>query len=316
MWLVLGMTRPTKRTHLIHWLRKRVQDLDFDSMETVTVWHQRRFGWGDVRTTPEILAARQQEARLRPRTLRELGKQQARRELAKAELRLRQRQTTASANPILATSVGQRALKARKICSDTEPLQKLMQASKNIPALPGPPPLLATEDKPGRLSTTPPEDNSGEDSEGEASPFPRTVFTWGGTFAIYQNQKPGKQEQLEALTRGADLDFCTFLYKYLYAVKQVTPPCPQLDPQLLTDIKELGGLHTGKRAVEALTAKEEDMVDEVLGRPPVVRCRVCHKPSETGVHPHGQARDMGRRRSARAGNWVRPHRGAAASHPS
>ena len=80
------MTRPTKRTHLIDWLRKRVQDLDFDSMETVTVWHQRRFGWGDVRTTPEILAALQQEARLRPRTLRELGKHEVRRELAKARV--------------------------------------------------------------------------------------------------------------------------------------------------------------------------------------------------------------------------------------
>ena len=83
--MVLGLTRPTERTHLIDWLRKRVQDLDFDSMETVTVWHQRCFGWGDVRTTPKILAALQQEARLRARTLRQLGKHQARRELAKAE---------------------------------------------------------------------------------------------------------------------------------------------------------------------------------------------------------------------------------------
>ena len=130
------------------------------------------------------------------------------------------------------------------------------------------------------------EDNSGEDSEGEASPFPRTVFTWGGTFAIYQSRKrPGNHELLEILKREADMDFPTFLIKVLYAVYQVTPPCPQLDPQLLTDIKELWGLHTGKRAVEALTAKEEDTLDEVLGRPPVVRCRVCHKPSETGVHP-------------------------------
>ena len=31
--------------------------------------------------------------------------------------------------------------------------------------------------------------NSGEDSEDEARPFPRTVFTWGGTFAIYQSRK-------------------------------------------------------------------------------------------------------------------------------
>ena len=95
---------------------------------------------------------------------------------------------------------------------------------------------------------------------------------------------------MEILKREADedLDFATFLIKVLYAAYQVTPPCPQLDPQLLTDIKELWGLHTGKRAVEALAAEEEDMVDEVLGRPPVVRCRVCHKPSETGVHPECQ----------------------------
>ena len=73
---------------------------------------------------------------------------------------------------------------------------------------------------------------------------------------------------------------------------QVTPPCKQLDPQLLTEAKELWGLHTGKRAVEALTAKEEDMVDEVLGKPPVVRCRVCHKPSETGVHPECTRREF------------------------
>ena len=51
------------------------------------------------------------------------------------------------------------------------------------------------------------------------------------------------------------------------------------------NIKEIWGLHIGKRGVEALTAKEEDMVDQALGKPPVIRCRVCHKPSETGVHP-------------------------------
>ena len=86
------------------------------------------------------------------------------------------------------------------------------------------------------------------------------------------------------------MDFPTFLIKVLYAVYQVTPPCPQLDPQLLTDIKELWGEHTGKPAVDALTAKEEDILDEVLGHPPVVHCRVCHKPSETGVHPECQRR--------------------------
>ena len=78
------------------------------------------------------------------------------------------------------------------------------------------------------------------------------------------------------------MDFDTFLMKYLYVMRQVTPPA---SPQLEADIKQIWGVHTGKRAAEALTAKQEDMVDEVLGKPPVVRCRVCHKPSETGVHP-------------------------------
>ena len=119
------------------------------------------------------------------------------------------------------------------------------------------------------------------------------MFTWGGTFAIYQShRKPGNHDLLEILKReaGEDMDFLTFLIKYLYAVHQVTPPCPQLDPELLTEAKELWGLHVGKRAVEALTAEQEDMLDEVVGRPPVVRCRVCHKPSETGVHPECQRR--------------------------
>ena len=137
-----------KRSHLTSWLRTRVQNLELKRMATLTVWLQRRFGWGDARTTPEILGALQQEARLRPHSLRELGMHQVRRELAKAELRLRQPQTTASANPILATSVGERALKAHKIWNDTGLLQELMQASASVPALPGPPPLLAIKDRP------------------------------------------------------------------------------------------------------------------------------------------------------------------------
>ena len=83
---------------------------------------------------------------------------------------------------------------------------------------------------------------------------------------------------LEALKREADkdLDFATFLIKYMYAVHQVTPPT---SPRLETDIKEIWGLNIGKRGVEALTAKEEDTLDEVLGRPrtrkPWFRLRTC-----------------------------------------
>ena len=113
------------------------------------------------------------------------------------------------------------------------------------------------------------ENDDSENSEGEDDrAAPRTVWAWGGSFAVYQSQrKAGSHDLLEALKREADedLDFATFLIKYLYAVHQVTPPCPQLDPQLLTEAKELWGLHTGKRAIEALTAKEEDTLDEVLG---------------------------------------------------
>ena len=141
------------------------------------------------------------------------------------------------------------------------------------------------------LFTTPLEDEDSEGKEDNAlgGSFPRTVFTWGGTFAIYQSRKrPGNPELLEILKREAeDLDFPTFLMKYLYAVHQVTPPA---SPQLEMNIKEIWGLHIGKPGVEALTAEEEDMVDQALGKPPVIRCRVCHKPSETGVHPECQRR--------------------------
>ena len=177
------------------------------------------------------------------------------------------------------------------------------------------------------------EDDDSEDSEDEnLTGAPRTVWAWGGSFTVYQSRKkPGGLDLLEALKGEADknLNFATFLIKYLYAVHQVTPPCPQLDPQLLTEAKELWGLHTGKRAIEALTAKEEDTLDEVLGRPPVVRCRVCHKPSETGVHPECQKLAFSCTAKRERTTWVpdhemavyeqvpeRPHRGAVACHPS
>ena len=122
-----------------------------------------------------------------------------------------------------------------------------------------------------------------EDSK-DSETAPRTVWAWGGSFAVHQSQRKwGNYDLLEILKREAeDLDFPTFLMKYLYAVHQVTPPA---SPQLEMNIKEIWGLHIGKPGVEALTAEEEDMVDQALGKPPVIRCRVCHKPSETGVHP-------------------------------
>ena len=89
------------------------------------------------------------------------------------------------------------------------------------------------------------ENDDSEDSEDEVEEgAPRTVWAWGGSFAVYQSRKkPRNHDLLEILKReaGEDMDFLTFLIKYLYAVYQVTPPCPQLDPQLLADVKELWG---------------------------------------------------------------------------
>ena len=219
---------------------------------------------------------------MRPRNLGELcGLLSARRDVAKAELRLRQPRTTANpGHPVLSTYMGYLALRARKQLGDASLLNELQQASTSFPALPGPTPLLALDNGAvavGRASAIDAGEASEDgDSEDENLPgAPRTVWAWGGSFAVYQSQKrPKSHELLEILKREADMDFPTFLIKVLYAVYQVTPPCPQLDPQLLTEAKELWGLHTGKRAIEALTAKEEDTLDEVVGRPPVVRCRV------------------------------------------
>ena len=151
---------------------------------------------------------------MRARNLSELcGLLSARRDVARAELRLRQPRATATANPILATKAGERALKARQIWNDPVPLQELLQTSESVPALPGPPPLLAINDKPGPFAQ-PCEDSSsgkysedsssGEDSEDETNLDTRTVFAWGGTFAVYHSKRPGNQELLNALKREAE----------------------------------------------------------------------------------------------------------------
>ena len=120
--------------------------LDLERMTTLTPWLQRRLGWGDARTTPELLEALKEEARMRPRNLGELcGLLSARRDVAKAELRLRQpRATVDPGHPILRTSVGELALLARRQ-GIVELLDELQQASTSFPALPGPVPLLALD---------------------------------------------------------------------------------------------------------------------------------------------------------------------------
>ena len=122
-----------------------------------------------------------------------------RRELAKAELRLRQPRATANpGHPILATYMGELALRARKQ-EDASLLNELQQASTSFPALPGPAPLLALDNGAlavGQASTIDPDeasdDDDSEDSEDETSPGPRTVLAWSGSFAVYQSRRwPG-----------------------------------------------------------------------------------------------------------------------------
>ena len=56
-WLVLGLASPQTAQHFKSYLRARVQSLDLERMTTLTPWLQRRLGWGDACTTPELLKA-------------------------------------------------------------------------------------------------------------------------------------------------------------------------------------------------------------------------------------------------------------------
>ena len=146
-WLVLGLASPQTAHNFKSYLRTRVQSLDLERMTTLTPWLQRRLGWGDARTTPELLDWLQKEARLQPRNRSELfGLLSVRRDVAKAELRLRQPRTTADpGHPILSTYMGYLALRARKFFGDAQLLSHMQQASTSFPALPGPTPLLALD---------------------------------------------------------------------------------------------------------------------------------------------------------------------------
>ena len=180
-------------------------------MNTLTPWLQRRLGWGDARTTPELLKALTEEARLKIRTRGELfGLLSVRQNVAKAELRLRQpRVTTDPGHPILCTYMGELARRARKLCGDVQLLNELQQASTSFPALPGPTPLLALDNGAlavGQASTMCADEASDDDSEDEfLCEAPRTVWAWGGSFAVYQSQrKPGNHDLLEILKREAE----------------------------------------------------------------------------------------------------------------
>ena len=125
-WLVLGLASPQSAHNFKSYLRARVP-LDLERMTTLTPLLQRRLGWGDARTTPELLEALKEAVR-QPLKRGELRDELcgARRDVAKAELRLRQPRATADpGHPILRTYVGELAFLARKKMGDAQLLVKV-----------------------------------------------------------------------------------------------------------------------------------------------------------------------------------------------
>ena len=109
-----------------------------------------------------------------------------------------------------------------------------------------------------------------------------TVHVWGSEPFRVASAKPNYAETLRCIVRelGEDVTFARFLVKLIYSVNQCIIPCPLLDPKLLDQAKEIWAKHVGRKPVDALQAHDLDLVDAALGRPQVIRCRVCYKPCD------------------------------------
>ena len=135
-------------------------------------------------------------------------------------------------------------------------------------------------------------DQCSEEAESNERAEPRchTICVWGkAPFQVFPNANEDNALELHHLARELDgnVTFPRLLTKVLYALHGSVPPCPELDSRLLTQMKTLWGLHTRTRPLDALRAQGLDLIDIVLGRPPMTRCRVCYKPCD--VPEGGQA---------------------------
>ena len=152
-WLVLTRSSGTKASNVKQWLRGRLPPdcrLDVDQLLTLTPMLQRRLGWGDVRTSPELL-----EALRRERALLDRGSDLVweRRELAAQELRLRESGPTPKGDhPVMVTSIGRLALRKNK-GGDDSLLQQLVMTKATL-ALPAPPQDIALPLPPANVSKT------------------------------------------------------------------------------------------------------------------------------------------------------------------
>ena len=135
-WLVLTRGCETKAAHVKQWLRKRLPPechLDVEHVETLTPFMQRRLGWGDARTTAELLEALRRESALPPARGDDLL--DARLELAAEELNLRVPAATREFDhPVMATSLGRKAIEWSKL-GDHNLLRKV-SAVKDTLAVP------------------------------------------------------------------------------------------------------------------------------------------------------------------------------------
>ena len=124
-WLVFARSHPVRLLEFRNWLSKRVPaELDLGRMVVLTPMLQRRFRWGDARTTPELMEALRLEARL-PYSMDELLT--ARRDLAAYELTSRRPAESPATHPVLATRRAQVALMVRDHMHDSYLVDRLQQ---------------------------------------------------------------------------------------------------------------------------------------------------------------------------------------------
>jgi len=284
-WLVFTRIAPIKENVLKAWLRKHLppDTLDVESLQTLNPWLQRRLGWDDVRTTPEFLQLLRQETRLPSFSFND-GLVADRHQLARAEMQIREpRVPVFSSDPVSCTRWGHFAYLAEQYGS--KDMRGLLESTAaiialpNIPiqALPTAPPLAVGN---GAETAVQSSEEESDSEDGESIPSVCTVHVWGSEPFCVVNSRISYPETLQCILHelGEDVTFARFLVKLLYAMRQVTPPCPSLDPELLEQAKTLWALHVGLKPVTALQAHDLDLVDIALARPSVIRCRVCYKP--------------------------------------
>ena len=133
-WLIFTHITPTKEYKVKSWLYKHLPPdtgLDVEGLQTLSPWLQRRFGWGDIRTTPKLIEGLQQEARL-PMFSSKDKLVAHRHELAREELRIRQPEKRPTQLPILNTQWGHKARLAQEL-GDDELLQQITSVADIIP---------------------------------------------------------------------------------------------------------------------------------------------------------------------------------------